>query len=94
MMNLFVVVEDVEFCMLGVGEFGYLNDYLKKNMIMNFVLMYNGENKILLFIKIWVINLFILFGSMNILNVFKSLKLLKRIRKFYFFIKLLILWNL
>lgn len=85
-MNLFVVVEDVEFCMLRMGEFGYLNDYLKKNMVMNFVFMYYGKNKILLFVRIWVINLFILFGSMNILNVFKSLKILIFMGKYFIFL--------
>lgn len=77
----------------GVGEFGYSNDHLKKNMTMNFVLMYNGENKTLLSIKIWVTNLFTLSGSMNTPNAFKSLKSPKRIRKFYLLTQLLILWN-
>lgn len=51
-MNLSAAAEDAESRMLGAGEFGYSNDHLKKNMTMNFVLMYNGENKTLLSIKI------------------------------------------
>lgn len=92
-MNLSAAAEDAESRMLGAGEFGYSNDHLKKNMTMNFVLMYNGENKTLLSIKIWVTNLFTLSGSMNTPNAFKSLKSPKRIRKFYLLTQLLILWN-
>lgn len=44
-MNLSAAAEDAEPRMLGAGEFGYSNDYLKKNMTMNFVLMYNGRIK-------------------------------------------------
>lgn len=50
-MNLSAAAEDAEPRMLGAGEFGYSNDHLKKNMTMNFVLMYNGENKTLLSIR-------------------------------------------
>lgn len=67
-MNLSAAAEDAEPRMLGTGEFGYSNDHLKKNMTMNFVLMYNGENKTLLSIRIWVTNLFTLSGSMNTPN--------------------------
>lgn len=70
-MNLSAAAEDAEPRMLGAGEFGYSNDHLKKNMTMNFVLMYNGENKTLLSIRIWVTNLFTLSGTMNTPNVLK-----------------------
>lgn len=85
-MNLSAAAEDAEPRMLGTGEFGYSNDHLKKNMTMNFVLMYNGENKTLLSIRIWVTNLFTLSGSMNTPNAFKSLKTPTRTVKYSTFL--------
>lgn len=77
-MNLSAAAEDAEPRMLGTGEFGYSNDHLKKNMTMNFVLMYNGKNKTLLSVRIWVTNLFT--------NALKSLKTPTRMGKYFTFL--------
>lgn len=85
-MNLSAAAEDAESRMLGAGEFGYSNDHLKKNMTMNFVLMYNGENKTLLSIRSWVTNLFTLSSSIYNPNAFKSLKIPTRKGKYFTFL--------
>lgn len=48
--------------------------------------MYNGENKTLLFIRIWVTNLFTLSGSTNPPSAFRSLKRPTRMWKYFSFL--------
>lgn len=68
----------------GIWVFEWSSEKNPKNM--NFVLMYNGENKTLLSIRIWVTNLFTLSGSTNPPSAFRSLKRPTRMWKYFSFL--------